>query len=62
VTDQALFALDTSMAVPLVMESHPAHPMVVAWAQGRQLALCGHALAVVADGNRPNRDPRTSPG
>lgn len=38
-------AVDTSVAVPLLVATHPAHPAVSAWAQDRTLALSGHALA-----------------
>lgn len=37
-------AIDTSVAVPLLMTSHRHHTMVAAWAESRTLALCGHAL------------------
>jgi toxin FitB len=37
--------VDTSVAVPLLVSTHPAHAGVAAWAQGRSLALSGHALA-----------------
>lgn len=38
-------ALDTSVAVPLLVASHTAHDVVQSWAAGRVLGLCGHALA-----------------
>ena len=38
-------AVDTSVAVPLLMSSHTAHAAVRAWAKNRLLALSGHALA-----------------
>jgi predicted nucleic acid-binding protein len=38
-------ALDTSVAIPLLVRPHPAHTAVVRWAAGRELALAGHALA-----------------
>jgi len=38
------WVLDTSAAVPLLMDSHPAHQTVAAWAAGRTLGLSGHAL------------------
>lgn len=41
----ALIALDTSVAVPLLVQSHSAHLTVVQWWQGRDVALSGHALA-----------------
>lgn len=37
--------LDTSVAVPLLIASHPAHALVASWAVGRVLGLSGHALA-----------------
>ncbi|MBK7819714.1 MAG: PIN domain-containing protein [Tessaracoccus sp.] len=41
----SLTAVDTSVAVPLLVGSHTAHPQVAAWAHGRRLALAGHAVA-----------------
>lgn len=41
----ALTALDTSVAVPLLVQSHHAHRRVVGWWGGRDIALSGHALA-----------------
>lgn len=38
-------AVDTSVAVPLVVASHEAHDVVARWASGRTLGLSGHALA-----------------
>lgn len=38
-------AVDTSVAVPLLVSAHEAHSEVVIWAHGRSLALSGHALA-----------------
>jgi predicted nucleic acid-binding protein len=37
--------LDTSAAVPLLIETHPRHPAVAAWARGKRLGLTGHSLA-----------------
>lgn len=37
--------LDTSVAVPLLVQTHNAHATVVRWWSGRDTALCGHALA-----------------
>ena len=37
-------ALDTSVAVPLLVRSHPRHDAVVAWLARRTAALSGHAL------------------
>ena len=36
-------ALDTSVAVPLLVRTHRAHDDVVRWWGGRAVALCGHA-------------------
>ena len=36
--------MDTSVAVPLLVQTHSAHVAVVDWWAGRELALCGHAL------------------
>jgi toxin FitB len=41
----AALALDTSVAVPLLVQTHTAHAAVVAWWAGRRVALCGHAVA-----------------
>jgi len=38
-----LLALDTSVAVPLLVQTHSAHAAVVRWWGGRPIALCGHA-------------------
>jgi predicted nucleic acid-binding protein len=38
-------AVDTSVAVPLLVRSHLGHASVVRWWSGQELALCGHALA-----------------
>jgi predicted nucleic acid-binding protein len=38
-------AVDTSVAVPLVVRSHHDHAAVVRWWNGQQVALSGHALA-----------------
>jgi len=37
-------AVDTSVAIPLLVASHPDHTRVLAWAKGRTLSLSGHAL------------------
>jgi toxin FitB len=39
-----LVAVDTSVAVPLLVSTHSAHAGVTAWARGRVLAPSGHAL------------------
>ena len=41
-----VIAVDTSVAIPLLLDSHTAHAEVAAWARGRRLALAGHAVAV----------------
>ena len=38
-------ALDTSVAVPLLVASHRDHAAVVRWWDRREIALSGHALA-----------------
>lgn len=38
-------AVDTSVAVPLLVQTHQHHRAVVAWWAGRDVALSGHALA-----------------
>ena len=38
-----VLALDTSVAVPLVVASHAAHRAVSRWWGGRDVSLCGHA-------------------
>ena len=38
-------AVDTSVAVPLLVRSHQHHGEVVRWWDGQELALSGHALA-----------------
>jgi predicted nucleic acid-binding protein len=41
----SLLGLDTSVAVPLLVQTHEGHRAVVRWWGGRDVALCGHALA-----------------
>jgi predicted nucleic acid-binding protein len=36
-------AIDTSVAIPLLVQTHVSHAAVVAWWGGRELALSGHA-------------------
>ena len=38
-------ALDTSVAVALLVATHRAHDAVARWCDGREVALSGHALA-----------------
>jgi len=38
-------AVDTSVAVPLLVQTHRDHDSVVRWWNGRSVALAGHALA-----------------
>jgi predicted nucleic acid-binding protein len=38
-------AVDTSVAVPLLVRSHHDHVAVVRWWNGQEIALSGHALA-----------------
>lgn len=37
--------LDTSVAIPLLVQTHQAHDAVRRWWDGREVALSGHALA-----------------
>ena len=37
-------AVDTSVAIPLLVATHAGHASVVRWWAGRPLALCGHAV------------------
>jgi predicted nucleic acid-binding protein len=37
--------VDTSVAVPLLVQTHTGHTAVVRWWDGREIALSGHALA-----------------
>lgn len=36
-------AVDTSIAVALLLRDHQAYSVVTSWCRGRRLALCGHA-------------------
>ncbi len=38
-------AVDTSVAIPLVVRSHHDHAAVVRWWNGQEVALTGHSLA-----------------
>jgi predicted nucleic acid-binding protein len=38
-------AVDTSVAVPLLVRSHHDHPAVAHWWNGQEITLSGHALA-----------------
>ncbi len=38
-------AVDTSVAVPLIVRSHRDHAAVVRWWDGQEVSLSGHALA-----------------
>lgn len=40
-----LLALDTSVAVPLLVKTHKHHDAIVSWWDRREVALSGHALA-----------------
>ncbi len=44
-TSRPHVAVDTSVAIPLLVRSHEAHAAVTRWATGRTLHLPGHALA-----------------
>jgi predicted nucleic acid-binding protein len=55
-------ALDTSVAVPLLVRTHSAHRMVAAWWRGRPVALSGHAhLETYAVLTRLPGDVRVAP-
>lgn len=43
-TGEPRLAVDTSVAIPLLVASHQAHAGVASWATGRALSLSGHAL------------------
>ena len=38
-------AVDTSVAIPLLVQTHQAHDAVVRWWDNREIALSGHAVA-----------------
>jgi predicted nucleic acid-binding protein len=40
-----VIALDTSVAIPLLVQKHRLHFAVAGWWRGREVALSGHALA-----------------
>ncbi len=40
-----VIAVDTSVAIPLLVQTHREHAVVSGWWNGRPLALSGHALA-----------------
>lgn len=44
-SDDEAVAVDTSVAVPLLLSEHEHHRAVAEWAKGRTLRLAGHALA-----------------
>lgn len=57
------FAVDTSVAVPYLVTTHPAHERVSAWARGRSLVLSGYALPETYSVlTRLPGDARLSPG
>lgn len=39
-----LVAVDTSVAIPLLVQTHRAHAAVVRWWDAREIALSGHAV------------------
>jgi predicted nucleic acid-binding protein len=41
----SVLALDTSVAIPLLVATHREHAAVVSWCDGRDVALSGHAVA-----------------
>lgn len=44
-TTAAEVAVDTSVAVALLVDTHESHTFVAKWARNKRLALCGHAIA-----------------
>lgn len=44
-TVAGVVAVDTSVAVPLLVAGHEHHARVAAWSRGRTLCLSGHSLA-----------------
>lgn len=40
-----MIALDTSVALPLLVRTHDDHAVVSAWWNHRDVALCGHSIA-----------------
>ena len=57
------FGVDTSVAIPLLVATHPAHAQVQRWAHDHDLALSGHALGEsYAVLTRLPGDVRVSPG
>lgn len=38
-------AIDTSVAIPLLVQTHRSHDVVTRWWHRRDVALCGHAFA-----------------
>jgi predicted nucleic acid-binding protein len=56
-------AVDTSVAVALLVRTHPDYPKVAEWAFGRDLAMSGHALVEAYSVlTRLPGDIRLSPG
>ncbi len=55
-------ALDTSVAIPLLVQTHRAHDAVVHWWDGREIALSAHAVAETYSVlTRPPGDVRVAP-
>ncbi|MDR1189611.1 MAG: PIN domain-containing protein [Bifidobacteriaceae bacterium] len=56
-------AVDTSLAIPLLAQTHPDHARVIDWASGRKLYLSGHAATEVYSVlTRLPGDMRLTPG
>lgn len=56
-------ALDTSVAIPLLVRNHVEHPAMVRWCGDRRLMLSGHAVAETYSVlTRLPGDLRVSPG
>lgn len=59
----ALVAVDTSLAVPLVMQNHPRHQDLMQWRRGHRLALTAPSLAETYSVlTRLKDDARLAPG
>ena len=43
-TGKPVLAVDTSVAIPLLVERHRDHQSVKRWSERRAVVLCGHAL------------------
>lgn len=61
-SEPPLYAIDTSVAVPILIANHSAHQLVARWADDQRLAVSGHALSeTYAVITRLPGDARVSP-